>query len=79
MVSIRLRRKGRKNRPYYDVVAADKHSPRDGKFIELLGTYDPVARENNVVLKAERIRHWLKCGAQPTDTVRSFFKKYLPA
>lgn len=78
-VSIRLRREGRKNRPYYRIVVADKHSPRDGKIVEQIGTYDPVMKENNVTLQADRVRYWLSCGAQPSDTVRSFIKKYAAA
>src|SRR5205823_3999263 len=74
-VSIRLRREGAKNRPYYKVVVADSRSPRDGKFIELIGTYDPKRPGHNSTLKLDRIDHWIARGAQPSDTVRSLIKK----
>jgi len=74
-VSIRLRREGAKNRPYYKVVVADSRSPRDGKFIEILGTYDPKKPDHNSALKLDRIDHWISKGAQPSDTVRSLIKK----
>ncbi|MEY2494576.1 MAG: small subunit ribosomal protein [Verrucomicrobiota bacterium] len=74
-VSIRLRREGAKNRPYYKVVVADSRSPRDGKFIELIGTYDPKKPDHNSTLKLDRIEHWISKGAQPSDTVRSLIKK----
>ncbi len=74
-VVIRLRREGALNRPYFKVVVADKRSPRDGKFIEILGTYDPKKRGNNSTLKLERVEYWISKGAQPSDTVRSLIKK----
>ncbi|HXX42324.1 MAG TPA: 30S ribosomal protein S16 [Chthoniobacterales bacterium] len=74
-VSIRLRREGALNRPYYKVVVADSRSPRDGKFIEIVGTYDPTKVGHNSALKIDRIEHWIKKGAQPSDTVRSLLKK----
>lgn len=74
-VSIRLRREGAKNRPYYKVVVADSRSPRDGKFIELVGTYDPKKPDHNSTLKLDRMDHWIARGAQPSDTVRSLIKK----
>ena len=74
-VSIRLRREGALNRPYYKVVVADSRSPRDGKFIEILGTYDPKKTGHNSTLKLDRIEHWISKGAQPSDTVRSLIKK----
>jgi small subunit ribosomal protein S16 len=74
-VSIRLRREGALNRPYYKVVVADSRSPRDGKFLELVGTYDPKKTGHNSTLKLERIDYWLARGAQPSDTVRSLIKK----
>ncbi|PZR77126.1 MAG: 30S ribosomal protein S16 [Chthoniobacterales bacterium] len=74
-VSIRLRREGAKNRPYYKVVVADSRSPRDGKFLELVGTYDPKKEGHNSTLKLDRIEHWISRGAQPSDTVRSLIKK----
>lgn len=74
-VTIRLRREGSINHPYYKVVVADKRSPRDGKFIEIVGNYDPKKTGHNSALKLDRIDHWLSCGAQPSDTVRSLIKK----
>ena len=74
-VAIRLRREGALNRPYFKVVVADKRSPRDGKFIEIVGTYDPKKGGMNSTLKLERIDYWISKGAQPSDTVRSLIKK----
>lgn len=74
-VSIRLRREGTTNSPYYKVVVADSRSPRDGKFIEIIGTYDPKKQGHNSTLKLDRIEHWISKGAQPSDTVRSLIKK----
>ena len=74
-VSIRLRREGALNRPYYKVVVTDKRSPRDGKFLEMVGTYDPKKQGHNSSLKLDRIEHWLTRGARPSDTVRSLIKK----
>ena len=75
MVRIRLRREGSLNNPYYKVVVADGRSPRDGKFIEIIGTYDPKKTGSNATLKLDRIDHWISKGAQPSDTVRSLIKK----
>jgi len=74
-VAIRLRREGALNRPYFKVVVADTRSPRDGKFIEIVGTYDPKKAGQNSTLKLDRIEHWIGKGAQPSDTVRSLIKK----
>jgi len=74
-VSIRLRREGAKNRPYYRVVVADSRSPRDGKFIEIIGTYDPKQTGQNSSFNVERAEYWISKGAQPSDTVRSLIKK----
>ena len=74
-VSIRLRREGNLNRPYYKVVVADQRSPRDGKFIELVGNYDPKKEGDNSNVDLSRIDYWIKNGAQPSDTVRSIIKK----
>jgi len=74
-VSIRLRREGAKNRPYYKVVVADSCSPRDGKFIEIIGTYDPKISGHNSSLNVERAEYWIGKGAQPSDTVRSLKRK----
>src|SRR5215469_10211981 len=74
-VSIRLRKEGTKNRPYYKVVVADRRSPRDGKFIETIGTYDPKKPGHNSTLNIDRIEYWIGKGAQPSDTVRSLIKQ----
>ena len=74
-VRIRLRRAGSNNKPFYRVVAADIRSPIKGRFIELLGWYDPKKRADNFELNTERIEHWINEGAQLSDTVRSLLKK----
>jgi len=74
-VSIRLRREGNLNNPYYKVVVADARSPRDGKFIELVGNYDPKKAGDNANVDLSRIDYWIQNGAQPSDTVRSIIKK----
>lgn len=74
-VSIRLRREGATNRPYYKVVVADSRSPRDGKFIEIIGNYDPKKPGDNSSIDAARADYWISKGAQPSDTVRSLLKK----
>jgi small subunit ribosomal protein S16 len=74
-VAIRLRREGTRNAPYYKVVVADKRSPRDGKFIEIIGNYDPKKKGTNYRIDLVRIDHWVKNGAQMSDTVRSIVKK----
>ncbi len=74
-VRIRLRRQGRKKAPTYRIVVADGRSPRDGKFIEILGQYMPRAGEQAVQLDAARANYWLDNGAQPSDTVRSLLRK----
>ena len=74
-VKLRLRRMGAKKNPFYRIVAADSRSPRDGRFIEIVGTYDPKTNPATVTLKEEEIMKWLNDGAQPTDTVRSILSK----
>ncbi len=74
-VKIRLARHGAKKRPFYRIVAADSESPRDGRFLETLGSYNPLAEPAQVDLYSERVRYWLDQGAIPTDTVRSILKK----
>ena len=74
-VKIRLRRTGRKKQPMYRIVVADSQSPRDGKFIEVIGQYAPRQGEQALNLKTDRANYWLDCGAQPTDTVRSLLRK----
>ena len=75
MVKIRLRRMGAKKNPYYRIVVADSRSPRDGRCIEELGTYDPLANPSAITVDAEKAQNWIKNGAQPTDTVRGLLKK----
>ncbi|MBR0354107.1 MAG: 30S ribosomal protein S16 [Oscillospiraceae bacterium] len=75
MVKIRLRRLGAKKAPYYRVIVADSRSPRDGRFIEELGTYDPMAEGETLKIDVERAKYWIANGAQPTDTVRGLLKK----
>ena len=74
-VKIRLRRVGRKKAPMYRIVVADSKSPRDGKFIEIIGQYQPRTGDQALNLDTERVNHWLNVGAQPTDTVRSLLRK----
>ena len=74
-VKIRLRRMGAKKAPYYRIVVADSRSPRDGRFIEELGTYDPMADGEKIKVDMERAKYWISNGAQPTDTVRGLLKK----
>ena len=74
-VSIRLRREGSLNNPYYKVIVADKRSPRDGKFIEQIGNYDPKKAGENANIALDRAEYWISKGAQPSDTVRSIIKK----
>lgn len=75
MVKIRLRRMGRRNRSFYRVVVADSRSPRDGKFIEVIGHYNPLTDPAAVTIDEEKALKWLRSGAQPTDTVRSLLNK----
>ena len=70
-VKLRLKRMGSKQRPFYRIVAADSRSPRDGRFIETVGTYDPIKKSDNVTVDEEKTLKWLNTGAQPTDTVKS--------
>jgi len=74
-VRIRLKRMGAKKNPFYRVVVADSRSPRDGRFIEEIGTYNPVANPAQVNIDSEKAQKWLKNGAQPTDTVKALLKK----
>ncbi len=75
MVKLRLKRMGKKAYPVYKIVAADSRSPRDGRFIESVGHYNPNAEPAVVTLKDERVSYWLNSGAQPTDTVRSILSR----
>jgi small subunit ribosomal protein S16 len=74
-VKLRLRRTGRKKQPTFRIVVADSQSPRDGKFIEVVGQYMPRQGEQALNLKSERVHYWLDNGAQPTDTVRSLLRR----
>jgi small subunit ribosomal protein S16 len=74
-VKIRMKRVGAKNAPVFRIVVADSRSPRDGKFIEEIGTYQPLKKGDNVTMDLERVNYWLRNGAQPSDTVASFIRK----
>lgn len=74
-VKIRLKRMGSKKKPFYRIVVADSRSPRDGRFIETVGTYNPVAEPAQITLKEENIMEWLSKGAQPSDTVRNILSR----
>ena len=74
-VKIRLARHGAKKRPFYRIVVADNESPRDGRFLETVGTYNPLQDPAEVSLKSERIKYWISQGAIPSDTVKSLLKK----
>ena len=75
MVKIRLRRMGAKKAPFYRIVVADSRSPRDGRCIEEIGTYNPLLENGNITVDVEKAQTWIKNGAQPTDTVRGLLKK----
>jgi small subunit ribosomal protein S16 len=72
VLAIRLARIGKKKHPFYRVVVLDKRKPRNGRTVEIVGTYDPLKDPAEIKLDADRIKYWLGCGAQPSDTVRSF-------
>ena len=74
-VVLRMTRRGAKKKPFYRIVAADSRSPRDGKFLEMLGTYDPLKSENNLKIDSEKVASWIKKGARPSETVASLLKK----
>ena len=74
-IKIRLKRMGSKKSPFYRIVVADSRSPRDGRFIETVGTYNPLTEPETVTLKEEEIMNWLNNGAQPSDTVRNILSK----
>ena len=75
MVKIRLRRMGAKKAPWYRIVVADSRAPRDGRFIEEVGTYDPASDSEKLKVNMDRVQYWISKGAQPTDTVRGLMKK----
>ena len=70
MVKIRLTRKGKKKKPFYRVIVAESRKRRDGPFLEIIGTYDPLKNPSEVKIDTERAKYWLGCGAQPTSTVK---------
>ena len=74
MVKIRLQRFGKKKAPFYHIVVADSKSPRDGKIIEQLGTFDPMTKPSTIVLDKEKVEKWIKNGAKPTDTVKKIIE-----
>ncbi len=75
MVKIRLKRVGAKKAPFYHIVVADSRSPRDGKIIEQIGTYDPMTNPSTIVVDKEKVEAWIKNGAKPTDTVKALIEK----
>jgi small subunit ribosomal protein S16 len=75
MVKIRLQRQGAKKAPFYHIVVADSRSPRDGKIVEKIGTYDPMTNPATIVLDNEKVERWIKNGAKPTDTVKALIEK----
>ncbi|MBN1438631.1 MAG: 30S ribosomal protein S16 [Anaerolineales bacterium] len=75
MVRIRLRRMGLRHQPYYRIVVADRESPRDGRFLEVVGTYNPRTEPSTIVVKEERVYHWMGHGAQPSESVAKLFKQ----
>ena len=75
MVKIRLQRMGKKKAPFYHIVVADSKSPRDGKIIEKIGTYNPMTDPATIVLDNEKVATWIKNGAKPTDTVKALIEK----
>ena len=74
MVKIRLQREGKKKAPFYHIVVADSKSPRDGKIIEQIGTYNPMTNPSEIVLDKEKVEKWIKNGAKPTETVKALIK-----
>ena len=75
MVKIRLQREGKKKAPFYHIVVADSRSPRDGKIIEKIGSYDPMTEPSTIVLDSEKVEQWIKNGAKPTETVKKLIEK----
>ena len=76
MVKIRLQREGKKKAPFYHIVVADSRSPRDGKIIEQIGTYDPMTEPSTIVLDNAKVEQWIKNGAKPTETVKKLIEKH---
>ena len=75
MVKIRLQRQGAKKAPFYHIVVADSRSPRDGRIVEKIGTYDPITDPATIKLDKEKVEYWIKNGAKPTDTVKALIEK----
>ena len=75
MVKIRLQRQGAKKAPFYHIVVADSRSPRDGRIVEKIGTYDPMTDPATITLDKEKVEYWIKNGAKPTDTVKALIEK----
>ena len=75
MVKIRLQRQGKKKAPFYHIVVADSRSPRDGKIIEQLGTYDPMTEPSTIIIDNEKFEQWIKNGAKPTDSVKNLVER----
>ena len=75
MLRIRLTRMGAKKKPFYRVVVAEQRQARDGSFVEIVGRYNPITNPPAIELNMERVRHWIACGAQPSETVRSLIRK----
>lgn len=75
MLAIRLTRMGAKKKPFYRVIVTEKRSKRDGKFVEIVGHYNPISNPTQLVINHERVDYWIRCGAQPSDTVRSLIRK----
>ena len=75
MVKIRLQRQGKKKAPFYHIVVADSRSPRDGRIVEQIGTYDPMTNPATIKLDKEKVEAWIKNGAKPTDTVKALIEK----
>lgn len=78
MLAIRLTRMGSKKRPFYRIVVAEKRSKRDGAFVEAIGYYNPLTHPADIRVDWERLQHWLRCGAQPTEVVRRLIRKAAP-
>ena len=79
MLTIRLSRIGKKKHPFYRVIVTEKSRPRNGRFVEILGTYDPLKKPAALTIDHDRVNYWLGKGAQPSDTVRSFLRNRKPA
>lgn len=79
MLTIRLSRIGKKKHPFYRVVVTEKTRPRNGRFVEIVGTYDPLKKPAAITLDQDRVKYWISKGAQPSDTVRSFLRNQKPA